>query len=91
MSYETDKPKKSNRGFASMNKDEQRQIASMGGKAAHARGTAHEFTSAEAAEAGRKGGQSRGRSRAARINNDTETMQQAPAPASMQQTPAGMN
>lgn len=28
MSYETDKPKKSNRGFASMNKDEQRQIAS---------------------------------------------------------------
>lgn len=89
MSYETDKPKKSNRGFASMNKDEQRQIASMGGKAAHARGTAHEFTSAEAAEAGRKGGQSRGRSRAARINNDAEAMQQAPA--TMQQTPAGMN
>jgi len=90
MSYETDRPKKSNRGFASMNKDEQRQIASMGGKAAHARGTAHEFTSAEAAEAGRKGGQSRGRSRAARINNEAaETMQ--PAPATMQQTPAGMN
>lgn len=90
MSYETDRPKKSNRGFASMNKDEQRQIASMGGKAAHARGTAHEFTSAEAAEAGRKGGQSRGRSRAARINNEAaETMQQAPA--TMQQTPAGMN
>ncbi|MBS1957012.1 MAG: stress protein [Cyanobacteria bacterium SZAS-4] len=89
MSYETDKPKKSNRGFASMNKDEQRQIASMGGKAAHARGTAHEFTSAEAAEAGRKGGQSRGRSRAARISNETETMAQAPAP--MQQTPAGLN
>ncbi len=81
MSYETDRPKKSNRGFASMNKDEQRQIASMGGKAAHARGTAHEFTSAEAAEAGRKGGQSRGRSRAARVNNEAETMQ----------TPAGMN
>ncbi len=90
MSYETDRPKKSNRGFASMNKDEQRQIASMGGKAAHARGTAHEFTSAEAAEAGRKGGQSRGRSRAARVNNEAaETMQQAPA--TMQQTPAGMN
>ncbi len=75
MSYETDRPKKSNRGFASMNKDEQRQIASMGGKAAHARGTAHEFTSAEAAEAGRKGGQSRGRSRAARVNNEAEPMQ----------------
>jgi uncharacterized protein len=66
--YDSERPKKSNRGFASMNKDEQRQIASMGGKAAHARGTAHEFTSAEAAEAGRKGGQSRGRSRAARVN-----------------------
>jgi len=63
MSYQTERPRKSNRGFASMNKDEQKQIASMGGKAAHARGTAHEFTSAEAAEAGRKGGQSRGRNR----------------------------
>ncbi|CAN5229879.1 hypothetical protein BH10CYA1_BH10CYA1_07970 [soil metagenome] len=83
MSYETDRPKKSNRGFASMNKDEQRQIASMGGKAAHARGTAHEFTSAEAAEAGRKGGQSRGRSRAARGNNE--------AVAEPMQTQAGMN
>ncbi|HEY9732956.1 MAG TPA: KGG domain-containing protein [Drouetiella sp.] len=79
MSYETDKPKKSNRGFASMNKDEQRQIASMGGKAAHARGTAHEFTSAEAAEAGRKGGQSRGRSRAARLASETDQVQQQPA------------
>jgi general stress protein YciG len=86
MSYETDRPKKSNRGFASMNKDEQRQIASMGGKAAHARGTAHEFTSAEAAEAGRKGGQSRGRSRAARVSNEAvvEPMQpQAQAQAGM--------
>ncbi len=72
MSYETESPKKSNRGFASMNKDEQRQIASMGGKAAHARGTAHEFTSAEAAEAGKKGGQSRGRSRNARLTSETE-------------------
>ncbi len=62
MSNETEK-RKSNRGFASMNKEAQRQIASMGGKAAHARGTAHEFTSTEAAEAGRKGGQSRGRNR----------------------------
>ena len=89
MSYETDRPKKSNRGFASMNKDEQRQIASMGGKAAHARGTAHEFTSAEAAEAGRKGGQSRGRSRAARINAEAEALQQAPVV--MPQPTVGMN
>ncbi len=52
-------PKKSgkkNRGFASMPKDKQREIARKGGKAAHAKGTAHEWTSAEAREAGRKGG-----------------------------------
>ncbi|MBB5393199.1 MULTISPECIES: KGG domain-containing protein [unclassified Herbaspirillum] len=46
----------SSRGFAAMDPNKQRQIASMGGKAAHAKGAAHEFTSAEAREAGRKGG-----------------------------------
>ena len=46
----------SRRGFASMDPDKQRQIASKGGKAAHAKGTAHEFTPEEAREAGRKGG-----------------------------------
>lgn len=45
------------RGFASMDSDKQRAIASKGGKAAHAKGTAHEFTPEEAREAGRKGGQ----------------------------------
>lgn len=45
------------RGFASMNPEKQREIASKGGKAAHAKGTAHEFTPEEAREAGRKGGQ----------------------------------
>lgn len=49
-------PGSSNRGFAAMDPQKQRQIASMGGKAAHAKGAAHEFTSAEAREAGRKGG-----------------------------------
>jgi general stress protein YciG len=44
------------RGFASMDPEKQREIASMGGKAAHEKGTAHEFDSQEAAEAGRKGG-----------------------------------
>lgn len=44
------------RGFASMSKERQREIASKGGKAAHAKGTAHEFTSEEARIAGRKGG-----------------------------------
>ncbi len=46
----------SNRGFASMDPQQQRQIASMGGHAAHQKGTAHEFTSEEAREAGSKGG-----------------------------------
>jgi len=44
------------RGFASMTKEERRRIASLGGKAAHRRGTAHEWTSEEAQRAGRKGG-----------------------------------
>lgn len=47
---------KSNRGFAAMDREKQRQIASKGGKAAHAKGTAHHFTPEEAREAGRKGG-----------------------------------
>jgi general stress protein YciG len=47
---------RSNRGFASMDRSKQREIASKGGKAAHAKGTAHEFDSGEAREAGRKGG-----------------------------------
>ena len=47
----------SNRGFASMDEDKQREIASEGGKAAHEKGTAHEFTSEEAREAGKKGGE----------------------------------
>jgi general stress protein YciG len=47
----------SNRGFASMDDEEQREIASKGGKAAHEKGTAHEFTSEEAREAGKKGGE----------------------------------
>lgn len=54
----------SNRGFASMDAEKQREIASKGGKAAHRKGTAHEFTSAEAAEAGRKGGMARAQNRA---------------------------
>src|SRR5947209_10725075 len=48
---------KSTRGFASMSAEKQRAIASKGGKAAHAKGTAHEFTPDEARAAGRKGGQ----------------------------------
>ncbi len=58
---EASRPKGRGRGFASMDPAKQREIASKGGKAAHAKGTAHEFTSEEAREAGRKGGQARGK------------------------------
>jgi general stress protein YciG len=54
---------KSNRGFASMDPQRQREIASEGGRAAHEKGTAHEFTSEEAREAGRKGGMARSANR----------------------------
>jgi uncharacterized protein len=46
----------SKRGFSSMDPQKQREIASKGGKAAHQKGTAHEFTSEEARVAGKKGG-----------------------------------
>lgn len=45
------------RGFAAMDPAKQREIASKGGRAAHQKGTAHEFTSEEARVAGRKGGE----------------------------------
>src|SRR5580765_7441774 len=45
------------RGFASMNTEKQREIARKGGRAAHEKGTAHEFTADEARAAGRKGGE----------------------------------
>jgi general stress protein YciG len=44
------------RGFAAMDRKLVSEIARKGGKAAHSAGTAHEFTSEEAREAGRKGG-----------------------------------
>lgn len=47
---------KGNRGFASMDAKKQREIASKGGKAAHQKGSAHEFSSEEARQAGSKGG-----------------------------------
>jgi general stress protein YciG len=46
----------SHRGFAAMDAQKQREIASKGGRAAHEKGTAHEFSSEEARAAGRKGG-----------------------------------
>ena len=46
-----------NRGFASMDREKQKEIARKGGRAAHEKGTAHEFTPDEARAAGRKGGE----------------------------------
>jgi general stress protein YciG len=43
------------KGFAAIDPERQRQIASRGGKAAHQKGTAHRFTTEEARIAGRKG------------------------------------
>jgi general stress protein YciG len=58
-----DERPKGKRGFASMDASKQREIASKGGKAAHAQGHAHEFTVVEARLAGRKGGEAVSRNR----------------------------
>jgi general stress protein YciG len=70
--------RKERRGFASMSPEKQREIASKGGRAAHEKGTAHEWSQDEARAAGRKGGQisrgGRGRLIAnpgADVNNET--------------------
>jgi general stress protein YciG len=65
-------PERSVRGFAAMSKDRQREIAKRGGQVAHERGTAHEFSGAEAREAGRKGGEvvSRNREYMSRIGRE---------------------
>lgn len=57
MADETTGGRKSRRGFASMPREKQREIARQGGRAAHQKGTAHEWNAEEARTAGRKGGQ----------------------------------
>jgi uncharacterized protein len=66
---------KEDRGFASMDRSKQREIASKGGKAAHQKGTAHEWTSEEAREAGRKGGMA---SHRRKQQGDTPSQDQPP-------------
>jgi general stress protein YciG len=58
--------RKSRRGFASMAREKQREIARQGGRAAHQKGTAHEWNAEEARTAGKKGGQASRRGQAAR-------------------------
>jgi general stress protein YciG len=66
---------KEDRGFASMDRQKQREIASKGGKAAHAKGTAHEWTSEEAREAGRKGGMASHRRRKEQSDGSDDSAQ----------------
>ena len=74
MENQQDNGRRSNRGFASMDPQRQREIASEGGRAAHRQGVAHEWSSEEAREAGRKGGQnSRGGGRSRRNENSTSS------------------
>lgn len=61
-SYGAAQPKP--RGFATFSPERMQEVASSGGKAAHAKGTAHTWDSEAAAAAGRKGGESRARRRA---------------------------
>ncbi|HET9264111.1 MAG TPA: KGG domain-containing protein [Vicinamibacterales bacterium] len=63
---------KEDRGFASMDRAKQREIASKGGKAAHQKGTAHEWTSEEARDAGRKGGIASHRRRREQVGGSTD-------------------
>ena len=65
--------RKERRGFASMSPEKQREIASKGGRAAHEKGTAHEWTADEARNAGRKGGQVSRGGRGRLITADTIT------------------
>jgi general stress protein YciG len=65
------KPRKKRKGFACMDRERVRAIARKGGEAAQAKGTAHRFTSEEAAEAGRKGGvAAHGRGKAHRFTSE---------------------
>ncbi len=73
------------RGFASMDRTKQRDIASKGGKAAHKKGTAHEWTREEARAAGRKGGMAsyRRKQEQQTPQGGTETMRGSPNPEQM--------
>ena len=71
-------PRKERRGFASMSPEKQREIASKGGRAAHQKGTAHEWTSEEARSAGRKGGQISRGGRGRLVENETSQTSESP-------------
>ncbi len=66
MTDSNEESRRSTRGFASMSPEQQRAIASKGGKVAHQKGVAHQFNSEEARAAGRKGGMT--------VSRDTQHM-----------------
>src|SRR5213076_276929 len=80
-----------NRGFASMDPARQREIASEGGKAAHQKGTAHEFTSEEARRAGSMSHGNRQSAPAAASTRSTATKPAASKPAANKQADQGGN
>jgi general stress protein YciG len=79
MASTNEKTESRGRGFAGMDPERQRQISSQGGKAAHQKGTAHEFDSEEAREAGRKGGMVSGGRRRAREQSQRAATEGQPA------------
>ena len=74
--------RKERRGFASMSPEKQREIASKGGRAAHEKGTAHEWTPDEARAAGRKGGQISRGGRGRLMSESAADMNMGAAPGS---------
>ncbi len=92
MAGTSEKGESRGRGFAGMDRERQRQISSQGGKAAHQKGTAHEFDSEEAREAGRKGGMvSGGRRRAREQAASTATAGERESESSLTGTGEGSN
>jgi uncharacterized protein len=79
MKNQSGEPRKERRGFASMSPEKQREIASKGGRAAHQKGTAHEWTSEEARNAGRKGGQISRGGRGRLVDSATEGGESMPS------------
>jgi uncharacterized protein len=80
---------KEDRGFASMDRAKQREIASKGGKAAHQKGTAHEWTSEEAREAGRKGGMASHRRRRQMMEGGSEGESSVSSPEGSERSSGG--
>ena len=83
--------RKERRGFASMTPEKQREIASKGGRAAHQKGTAHEWTSEEARSAGRKGGQISRGGRGRLVDGDASTAMSATEPGDTSATPTSFD